>query len=257
MGVQMLLHSFAQVRSTHSSLTWFKWVGKHHMTFILYIRSLKGECWGYTTIAHIPILVISLFSFFTRTLLHNMSVSLIQCMSIIGVSSSYQKLRLYSSCEYSYNQVPTFWQINTLWFVSLDTEGLWLRSSSGSCLNYLIHESWFLFDENWLSHCCCRKGDHLLTKCHRMSHMAESGWDAKFNLWQWWARYLTNRAFSHFLHFIALIPMWMNEHTSTSHATCIIQMCPNHSNMCWSFLIEIVLDQPLCDVITSEHLFTT
>ena len=34
-----------------------------------------------------------LISFFTQTLLHNMSVSLIRCMSIIGISSSYQKLR--------------------------------------------------------------------------------------------------------------------------------------------------------------------
>jgi hypothetical protein len=63
MGVRMLLHSFAQVRSTHSSLTWSEWVDKHHMTFILYICSLEGECWGYTSIAHIPILVISLFPF--------------------------------------------------------------------------------------------------------------------------------------------------------------------------------------------------
>ena len=55
MGVRMLLHSFAQVRSTHSSLTWSEWVDKHHMTFILYIRSLEGECWGYTSVAHIPI----------------------------------------------------------------------------------------------------------------------------------------------------------------------------------------------------------
>ena len=81
-----------------------------------------------------------------------------------------------SFIRYGVYHVPTFWQINTLWFVSLNTEGLWLRSSSGSSLNYLIHESWFLFDENWLSHCCCRKGDHLLTKCHGMSRTAESGW---------------------------------------------------------------------------------
>ena len=46
------------------------------------------------------------------------------------------------------------------------------RNSSGSCLNYLIHESWFLLDEIWISYCSCRKGDHLLTKCHRMSHIA-------------------------------------------------------------------------------------
>jgi len=78
----------------------------------------------------------------------------------------------------------TFWQINTLQFVSLNTKGFWHWSSSGPFLNYLIHESCILFDENWISHCCCRKGDHLLTKCHRMSHTAKSSWDTKFNLWQ-------------------------------------------------------------------------
>ena len=71
-----------------------------------------------------------------------------------------------------YYQIPTFWQSNTLWFVSLNTKGFWPRNFSGSCLNYLMHESWFLFDENPISFCYCRKGDHLLTKCHRMSHPA-------------------------------------------------------------------------------------
>jgi hypothetical protein len=50
-------------------------------------------------------------SFFTRTLLHNMSVLLIRCMSIIGISS-YQQLRLYFSCKYSYtvkSTDPTIW----------------------------------------------------------------------------------------------------------------------------------------------------
>jgi len=89
--------------------------------------------------------------------------------------------KLFTASSYYY-QVPTFWQTNTLRFVSLDWKGFWPRSSSGSCLNYLIHESWFLFDENWISCCCCWKGDHLLTKCHGMSRTAESGWDAKFNL---------------------------------------------------------------------------
>ena len=138
MGVRVLLHSFAQVRLTHSSLTWYERMGKHHVTFILYIHSLEGECWGYTSIAHIPILVISLFPFllgiyYIIRLSHlfgvcwllashlltrswdvsssyifiysftNLSSSLLQ-VEHIQYTSSYQKLRLYSSCEYSYRR---------------------------------------------------------------------------------------------------------------------------------------------------------
>jgi len=66
---------------------------KHHVIFILYIRSLEGECWGYMGIAHIPILVISLFPFSFRLYYIICHVSLIWRMLIIGVSSSYQKLR--------------------------------------------------------------------------------------------------------------------------------------------------------------------
>jgi hypothetical protein len=69
----------------------------------------------------------------------------------------------------SYYHETTFWQFNTLRFLALDTKGFRPRNSSGLCLNYLIHESWFLFDENRISCCCRRKGDHLLTKCHGMS----------------------------------------------------------------------------------------
>ena len=78
----------------------------------------------------------------------------------------------HSTSRANYYHVPTFWQSDTLQFVSREIKGFRPQNSSGSCLNYLIPESWFLFDENEISCCCCRKGDHLLTICHRMSHPA-------------------------------------------------------------------------------------
>jgi len=94
------------------------------------------------------------------------------------------------SNDFWYYQVPTFWQSNTFWFVSLDAEGFRARSSS---LNYLIHESWFLFDENRISFVVgVEKGTTFwqnVTQCHARQHV-------KFNLWQvigWQQAVATNK----------------------------------------------------------------
>ena len=73
-----------------------------------------------------------------------------------------------------YYQVTTFWQSDTLRFVSLDTKGFRARNYSGSRINYLIHGSWFLFGGNRNNPCRFRKRYYLLTKCHGMSQV---GWD--------------------------------------------------------------------------------
>jgi hypothetical protein len=61
------------------------------------------------------------------------------------------------------DQVTTFRQFNTFWFISPDTKGFRARNYSGSCLKYRIHGSWFLFGGNRNSPCQFRK--HF-TECH-------------------------------------------------------------------------------------------
>ena len=75
------------------------------------------------------------------------------------------------NCFVIYYQVTTFRQFNTLWFVSLDTMGFCAWNYSGSFLNYLIHQSWFLFGGNRNNPCHFRKQYHLLIKCHRISQL--------------------------------------------------------------------------------------
>ena len=45
----------------------------------------------------------------------------------------------------------------TLQFIPLDIENFQPRIFSGSRLNFIIHELWFLFDENRIICYCCRK----------------------------------------------------------------------------------------------------
>jgi len=42
-----------------------------------------------------------------------------------------------------YYWLPTFWQFKMLWFVFLKTKCFQAQNHSGSCLNYLIHDSNF------------------------------------------------------------------------------------------------------------------
>ena len=109
------------------------------------------------------------------------------CMNVIKVTfhpHAWDKdhvRKVITCCHYRqhslliYYQVTTFWQSDTLWFVSLNTKSFLARNCSGSCLNYLIHEPWFLFGGNRNSLCRFRKRYHLLTKCHGMSQVGWAG----------------------------------------------------------------------------------
>ena len=66
-----------------------------------------------------------------------------------------------------------------LWFVSLNAKGFWPQNFLGSCLNYLMHESWFYLTKIKSVFVAVEKGTTFwqnVTECHTQQQ-------AKFNLW--------------------------------------------------------------------------